>query len=370
LPAGQHVWEPVLRRDEHGNPVPPRQHRLLLVNVAAAPTPARVRELEAVLRGLESRWPWRPGGLLHVLGWGPRYFRRYTRGDPPVPDPRPLAAEETPTLDDYDACLHLAGDDPHIVETAARALTGQHVDPAHAGLSLTEVFTVGEVRTGFVGAGLPAAHQQVSGLPARHPVDPRSPLYMGYASGYRRNQATEAAVTITAGPLAGGTTMHLSRVRLRLDSWYDLLDPDQRAARMFAPPIRDADVDGFTDSAPTHADTLDATASRYGVVGHLQAAAGARRNGLPRILRRDFNTDDDGAAGLHFVALQRTIADFEATRTAMNAAAATYDNPAITAEVNNGIQEFMLVTNRGNYLVPPRARRSFPLLDGQTQALT
>jgi hypothetical protein len=54
----------------------------------------------------------------------------------------------------------------------------------------------------------------------------------------------------------------------------------------------------------------------------------------------------------------------------MNAAAAPYDNPAITAEVNNGIQEFMLVTNRGNYLVPPRARRSFPLLDGQTQALT
>ena len=100
---------------------------------------------------------------------------------------------------------------------------------------LTEVFAVREVRTGFVGTGLPAAHQRVSGVPARHPVDPRAPLYMGYASGYRHNQASEADVTVAAGPLAGGTTMHVSRVRLRLDSWYDLLDADQRAARMFAP---------------------------------------------------------------------------------------------------------------------------------------
>lgn len=370
LPAAQHAWDPVLRRDEHHNTVAPRHHRLLLLGVAAAPTPARVRHLEAALRRLETRWPWRPGGLLHVLGWGPGYFRRYTGHDSPIPDPRPLAAEETPTLDDYDACLHLAGDDPRAVEMATRALTGHPATPALAGLSLTEVFAVHEVRTGFVGTGLPAAHQQVSGVPARRPVDPHAPLYMGYASGYRRNQATEADVTTAAGPFAGGTTMHVSRVRLRLDSWYDLLDADQRAARMFAPPIRDADVAGFTDTAPTHADTLDATATRYGVVGHLQAAAGARRHGRPRILRRDFNTDDGGTAGLHFVALQRSIADFEATRQAMNAAAAPYDNPAITAEVNNGIQEFMLVANRANYAVPPRARRSFPLLDAQAEALT
>ena len=70
------------------------------------------------------------------------------------------------------------------------------------------------------------------------------------------------------------------------------------------------------------------------------------------------------------MALQRSIADFEATRQAMNAAAASYDNPAITAEVNNGIQEFMRVVNRANYAVPPRARRSFPLLDAQVEALT
>ena len=44
LPAGQHVWDPVLRRDEHGNPVAPRQHQLLLLDVAATPTPARVHE--------------------------------------------------------------------------------------------------------------------------------------------------------------------------------------------------------------------------------------------------------------------------------------------------------------------------------------
>jgi hypothetical protein len=51
-----------------------------------------------------------------------------------------------------------------------------------------------------------------------------------------------------------------------------------------------------------------------------------------------------------------------ATRTAMNATSAQLRNPSITDTVNNGINEFIFVLNRGNYIVPPRAARSFPLL--------
>jgi hypothetical protein len=79
-------------------------------------------------------------------------------------------------------------------------------------------------------------------------------------------------------------------------------------------------------------------------------------------LRRDFNTVDGGQAGLHFVSLQRTIEDFMRTRTAMNAGSAQLQNPAISATVNNGVTEFIFVLKRANYVVPPRAQRSFPLV--------
>jgi hypothetical protein len=81
------------------------------------------------------------------------------------------------------------------------------------------------------------------------------------------------------------------------------------------------------------------------------------------------DTTDGGLAGLHFVALQRDIADFTATRTAMNAAGAQLVNPAVTDTVNNGINEFIFVLRRGNYVVPARAERSFPLLPGRERAL-
>ena len=359
LPARQHAWTATLARDEHGNPVAPRFHRLLLANLDGRPGGGDVRRLEAALRTLERTYPWGPAGLLFVVGWGPRYFERTLGVRSPVERPKPLSAFELPTLDDYDLCVHLACDDEPRVVAAEQALRS----------TAGPILGWGETRTGFVGARLPAAHQNVSGVPSGRPVPASAPLYMGFKSGYRHNQASEDAVTIPDGALAGGTTMHVSRMRLSLDSWYDLLDERDRVARMFAPQVTPAQVADFATDAPSHPNLLDAAARRYGVVGHAQAAARARRNGKPRILRRDFDTVDDGVAGLHFVSLQRTIEDFVATRTAMNAARSSYLNPAITDTVNNGINEFIFVTHRANYLIPPRAQRSFPLLPGRTSAL-
>jgi hypothetical protein len=58
------------------------------------------------------------------------------------------------------------------------------------------------------------------------------------------------------------------------------------------------------------------------------------------------------------------------TRTAMNQASAQLQNPEITPTVNNGINEFIFVLKRANYLLPPRADRSFPLLPGRAAALS
>ena len=53
--------------------------------------------------------------------------------------------------------------------------------------------------------------------------------------------------------------------------------------------------------------------------GTPRRSARARRSGRPLIISRDFDTVDGGEAGVHFVSLQRTIADFIKTREAMNA---------------------------------------------------
>ncbi len=108
--------------------------------------------------------------------------------------------------------------------------------------------------------------------------------------------------------------------------------------------------------------------SRYGVIGHAQTSARARKHGKPLIIRRDFNTVDGGQAGLHFVSVQRTIEDFITTRNAMNSSNAQLQNPAIGDTVNNGINEFIFVLKRANYILPSRADRAFPLLPNRAAA--
>lgn len=361
LPERQHAWERTLPRDAHGNPIAPKHDRLLFFDTVETPTHEGAARLEAVLRTLERTFHAGPDGLLFTIGWGPAYFARIRRPSP-IPPPEALSSFELPTLDRYAACLHLAADDERRLTDVEKALVhGRPLRSADGPLDLGTLLRWRETRTGFTGRGLPAAEQGVGGIPANRPVPANAPLFMGFKSGYVRNQASEDDVTIRSGQFANGTTMHVSRMRLRLDSWYSL-DQRERIARMFAPQVSARDVARFTTDAPSRPNLLEQAARRYGVVGHSQTSARARRDGRPVILRRDFDTVDGGEAGLHFVCLQRTIQDFVETRRAMNAANAVYVNPAITATDNNGINEFIFVLNRANYIVPPRSLRSFPLL--------
>ena len=360
-PERQHAWNTFLSVDAHDNPVMPKFHRLLMFDVVGEANPTAVRRLEAQLRDWERRYDLSSEGLMFVLGWGPKYFKERLSIDSPVPDPRALSSFETPGFDSYDACLHLASDD----EMRLNQLEAELLE---TDVQLTKSLARQETRTGFVGEGLPAARQDISGIPSGCPVSKDSPLYMGFKSGFAKNQATEDDVTIQDGPLAGGTTMQVSWLRLRLDGWYELLDQEGRTDRMFAPQLTNNDIEGLTDEAPTFADQITETARAQGVVGHLQASARARRNGRPIILRRDFNTTDNGTAGLHFLSLQRSINDFVQTRQAMNAADMIFENPSIKPRVNNGIKESIFVLRRANYLVPPRSQRAFPLLPDREEA--
>ena len=353
LPERQFAWNDVLGTDDFDNVLAPKFDRLLMLDVDGPPTSQHSGRVAETLRTLEREYDWGPDGLLFAIGYSEGYFRRWSTERSPVPRPRPLATYESPTLDDYDACLHLASDQ----EARLNAVEAQVLE------SLSGVMIHRETRTGFTGEGLPAERQKgIDGLPSGCPVHGDAPLFMGFKSGFRKNQATEDAVAIPDGPFAQGTTMQVSELRYQLDGWYADLDVEARVDRMFAPQMDQTDVDALGDDAPTFAEAIHKTARERGVVGHLQASAQARRNGQPIILRRDFNTTDDDHAGLHFVSLQRNIQDFVDTRIAMNAAEVSQGNSNVEARANNGIKDFFVARHRANFVVPPRSSRALPFL--------
>ena len=369
LPHRQFAWGATLRTDHYGNTIAPTHDCLLLFDVIGRPTPQYVRILESSLRELEHAFPWGPDGLLFTAGWGSAYFK-LIEAKSPIPAAKALSDFELPTIDPYHLCLHLACDDEsRLREIEAALVHGAALAGVRRNLSLASILNWRETRTGFTGPGLPAANQDVGGIPANHPVSSSTPLFMGFKSGLNRNQATEDDVAIPTGAFADGTTMHVSYMRLRLDSWYQGLNERDRVARMYAPQVTPGEAARFTTDAASDPQLLKQAIQRYGVIGHAQTSARARRNGRPIILRRDFNTVDGGQAGLHFVSLQRTIEDFVTTRTAMNASSAQLANPAIGDTVNNGINEFIFVLKRANYVLPSRPDRSFPMLPGRSNAL-
>jgi hypothetical protein len=361
LPAGQHEWEARLEADAHGNAVAPPHQRLLLFDLAGAPTAAGATWIEAALRRIDALRP----AVFTALGWSAEWFA--LAGLPsPIPKARALNPAEAPNLDGAICCLHLAAADEQLLEAVDAALTrGAALPGGTAGeADVRPVLRLVERRGGFIGAGLPAGHTRDLTTRGGVEVPQASPLFMGFPSGMRRNQATEAAVTIDHGRWRGGSTMHVSRIALTLPSWYATLTDQQRTARMHGPGVSArAALDPGSGLEPATAD-LGATARRYGVVGHAQAAATARRREKPIILRRDFNGVERGQPMTHFVALARTIEDFEATRKAMDAARAQAASESVGAQVNNGINEWLSVHDRANFLVPPRAMRAFPGLPG------
>lgn len=374
LPERQHAWNDALSRDDVGNVVPPRHHALVHLDLDGEPTDAARETVETALRTLERAYEWSNNGLLATLGYSPAYFERFDSALPDavhLPEPQPLSALEDPALDTPDAILHLASDHASAVLEAEEAMRGNR-DTANGidvDAALTDVFSVADRRSGFVGDGLPAENQDTGGVPDSEPVPEDAPFYMGFESGFEKSQATEDRVTIQSGPFAGGTTQHASHIDLNLTQWYEQDDRESRVAQMFCPAHADSGaVEGTGENlgdSPQLDDCGDPveTGSERGVVGHAQKFQRVREDGRPVILRRDFDSTDGGHAGVHFLALQREIADFERTREAMNATDVSGQTPVGRTQ-NNGIRQYLSVTHRGNYLLPPRPTRALPTPEG------
>jgi len=282
-----------------------------------------------------------------------------------LPAPEPLAPFEDPEPDTPDALVHLASDHASAVLAAEEALRGERetvngVDAA----PLPDALTVADRRTGFVGAGLPAEHDDPDGVPG-DAVPDESPLFMGFKSGFSGNQASEDRVTISEGPFAGGSTQHLSKIHLDLEQWYEQDDREDRVAKMFCPAhASEGRVEGVgdnlgSDSGMGECPVAHDDAREEGTVGHSQKMTDVREDDSPIILRRDFNTTGDGRPGVHFLSLQRDVGDFVATREAMNATALA-EETGVGQRSNNGILQYMTVERRGNFLLPPRSLRALP----------
>ena len=375
LPDRQHAWNDHAARDDAGNVLPSRHHVLLHLDYAGSePADADRQTVEDALRSLERAYEWSNEGLLFTLGYSPAYFDSLG-GSPAgvdLPAPRALSDLEDPKFDTPDAILHLASDHAQVVLEAEEGLRGNrdtlNDEPVDA--ALTEVFSVADRRSGFVGEGLPAENQDAGGVPDSKPVDEDAPLYMGFKSDFEKSQATEDRVTVQSGPFAGGTTQHVSHIDLNLQQWYEQDGREERVAKMFCPAHADSGaVEGTGENlgdSPQLDDCADPAedARQRGVVGHGQKLQSVREDDRPIILRRDFDSTDFDHAGTHFLSLQREIADFVTTRDAMNATDIT-DQSAVGRRTNNGIRQYLSVTHRGNYLLPPRSKRALPAPEGQ-----
>ena len=374
LSERQHAWNEHLATDAHDNRLAPAHNVVLLLSYTGdgSPTEADRETFETALQSLERAYQRGSSGLLFTIGYSPAYFERF---DEPLPDsvdlakPKALAPFEDPEFDQQDVALHVASDYGQIVLAAEEALFGERdeLNGIEMEADIADIFEKVDRRTGFVGEGLPAENQDVRGIPDSEPVPEKSPLFMGFKSGFSKNQASEDRVSIQEGPFANGTTFQLSRIRLQLEQWYEQDSRDQRVGKMFCPVHAEEDlVEGVGENLGDESQMTDECienveehARTKGMVGHSQKSAGTREDGSPIILRRDFNSTDDGEAGHHFISLQRQISDFVDTREAMNGSDLA-ENSAVGEKTNNGILQYMSVKRRGNFLLPPRKRRALP----------
>ena len=372
LPTRQHAWNGALSTDQAGNHLGPRHRVLLYLNYTrdGVPTESDRKTTEKALRELERAYPHEDEGLLLTVSYSPAYFERFDDPLPSsvdLPQPKALAPFEDPKFDKPDAVIHLASNYGQVVLAAEEALLGKkdELNGVTVSETLRNVFEKSGRRTGFTGEGLPAENQDVAGIPDSGPVSEDAPLYMGFKSGFEKNQATEDRVTIQEGAFAGGTTQQISRLTLQLDQWYEQDSRSQRVGKMFCPFHAENDlVEGTgenlgTSSQMNKCPAAEESARGKGLVGHSQKNARVRENNRPIILRRDFDSTDGGEAGVHFLSLQRTISDFLKTREAMNGTDLAEES-ALGQINNNGILQYVTVTRRGNYLLPPRELRALP----------
>ncbi|HEY7295861.1 MAG TPA: hypothetical protein VH916_12525, partial [Dehalococcoidia bacterium] len=392
LPPEQHRILELRTTREQGKTIliPPLHHQvvtatLLLPRDRAALQGAQ-RRLEQTLAALEQQYRPTPGGLAITVAWGGPYFERYVSGpaattlpldtraaaDAGRPVPALLDAIRFPSdpasvvLEQNDLAVRLAADALDSIAAGADAIFTQNPD----------LFRVTSVRKGFVGGGydggrgLPKQMALAARIPGAEAIPETAQLFLGFTS--TQDAALGPALIANFESLgytdqtpdsyfAHGTTMHLSHIYEDLQRWYA------------------DDLRQRTGQALGHSGTmLSANRLRESVT---DPYGNSYRPGTAILQRADFDTLDnpflfsadpqtDGqaggyAAGLHFVAFAPTSDTFHRVRLGMDGqhGQRAVPGPFAVLGAEKGLNAVLRTTHRQNFLVPPRAHRSFPLAE-------
>ncbi len=406
--------------------VPPLHHQVVTATLRIGESPAELREaqqeLESALERLDSSFAATPAGLGVTVAWGVPYFERYVpaQAESHLPvDLRATAARgervrvledairfptdpDTTRLEANDLAVVLRSDSLEHIAEGSNALFDE----------LDDVFRVTSIRKGFVGGGLeggPGLPKQMAleaGIRGADLIPDGAQLFLGFTSTQRAGLGPSKIVNFETlgyadlGPsdyFLHGTHLHLSHIFEDLAAWYQVFDFQERLDTTFRPGLvapRDTQtVAQGADDAQTQ-ENVRSDYTRHRRIGHSGSLQTASRLGsdvvgpdgtrypkgtaIPQ--RADFNTLDnpfswsadpvrdafleEPAAGLHFVIFNPTSDDFRRTRLAMDGVLP--DGPRLVFGPGSrgpGFNSVLETTHRQNFLVPPRAHRSFPLAE-------
>ena len=404
--------------------VPPLHHQVVTARLKvgegrAALAEARA-ELERVFRELDARYPATPAGLGLALAWGLPYFRRYvprqadrhlpldrratgTRGEPVRALEDSIRFPSDPDgvlLEQNDVAVLLRSDSLDHVADGSKTIFG----------SLGDVFEVTSIRKGFAGGGfdggrsLPKQMALAAGVPGADLIPESSELFLGFTSTQKHGLGPPRIANIETlgyadlgphGYFARGTHLHVSHIFEDLEAWYLNFSHQERVDTVFRPGLA---VPPATLTVPQASGDVQSEQQvardyhRHRTIGHSGAIQPASRlvqdvigtdgthylKGTAVPQRADFNTLDNPffwsaepqrdnlqsgpAAGIHFVVFNPTSDDFRRTRLAMDGimpdgSVFAFDR----GSPGQGFNSILTTTHRQNFLVPPRAHRSFPL---------
>jgi len=299
-----------------------------------------------------------------------------------------------------------------------KSVESQLFDNSNSNAYIGDLFLLTSKRIGFLGRGFDKVSiaktlAKAANVPGWEKIPDNAQLMMGFTStqtaalGPDNIPSFETLKGVTnqfpSGYFASGCAMHLSHIEEDLVQWYGIDGGyGAQVARMFSPntnfPVDSTPVTLPNGPANVANKAQLLNEASIGVIGHNSALQQATRlpdavvdnygrtraAGTAVPLREDFNTVDNpfawwrdpdngvehtttqGAAGLHFVAFVPASSKFHAARNAMDGVLPDGTNLYTKYGVDPksaGINAALRTSHRQNYLIPPRAHRSFPLVE-------
>jgi hypothetical protein len=426
LPEEQHLLAGMKQLEHEGVQVvePPLHHQVVTAKLRIEARRSDLREaqetLEQAIRKLERRYDLTPAGLAVTVAWGRPYFRRYVPAlaDLHLPiDRRATKSAERPVSALLDSPRFPSDPEDTILEAndVAILIRSDHREHVADGAETLfaeagDLFELTSIRKGFQGGGfggarsLPKAMATAAGVPGADLIPDTAQLFLGFTSTQTHTQGQSAIanfetlglVDVREGYFRGGTSMHLSHLFEDLEAWYLDFDFRERVDTTFRPRLAADDGAQTLPQRPEDAAAepdVEKDFRRFGAIGHgssiqptsrlqmdVRGADGRLyRKGRAIPLRADFNTLDNPffwtadperdrfeeapAAGIHFVTFNPSSDDFRRNRLAMDGVLPNGTKLPLTPRSRaQGLNSVLRTTHRQNFLVPPRSRRSFPLV--------